>query len=139
MVPGTVGGLVASAEVLSAPLHGNCPRGWWLGRDKAWEGAENASLQTGGCISHCHLSPGLRPAPAPFSFPMLSVFDVRELRRAQPALDTVTHPRKPFVLCPGTEVEMGRSFNPFFFLEAGGLEPIEEGLRKKRETDSRGW
>lgn len=27
-VLGTVGGLVASAEVLSTPLHGNCPRGW---------------------------------------------------------------------------------------------------------------
>lgn len=31
----------------------------------------------------------------------------------------------------------GRSFG--LFLEAGGLEPVEERLRKKRETDSRGW
>lgn len=55
----------------SAPLSmGTAPGAGQLGRAQAWERAEKASLQTGGRISHCHLSPGLLPAPALFSFPM---------------------------------------------------------------------
>lgn len=53
------------------------------------------------------------------------------------ALRTISHPGKPSVLCPQTEAGPGRSLG--LRLEAGGLEPKEESLRKKSETDSRGW
>lgn len=55
-------GSAASAEVLSTPLRGNCLRDRALGGTGAWEGAEKASLQTGGRICCRHLSPGLLPA-----------------------------------------------------------------------------
>lgn len=67
----------------------------------------------------------------------LSVFDVRELRRAQTALHTVSCPGKPFLLHPQTEAGHRGSLD--LYLVAGGLEPVEDRLRERRETNSRGW
>ena len=84
--------------------------------------------------------PWLPASPRAFLLPhglKLSVFDVRELRRAQTALHTVSCSPKPFLLHPQTEAGHRGSLD--LYLVAGELEPVEERLRERRETDSRGW
>ena len=62
----------------------------------------------------------------------LSVFDVRELRRAQTALHTVSCSGKPFLLHPQTEAGHRGSLD--LYLVAGGLESVEERQREGRQT-----
>lgn len=79
-------------------------------------------------------------SPSSFLLPpglKLSVFEVRELRRAQPALHTVMVLGNPSFCVLTLKRGMGRRFS--LFLEAGGLEHVEESLTTKRETDSRRW
>lgn len=95
---------------------GTAPGAGQLGRARAWEGARKRPCRQVG-VSPTVISAWPPASPSSFLLPpglQLSVFDVRELRRAWPALDTVTHPKKAFVLGPQAEAGVGRSFNPFF-------------------------
>lgn len=137
---GTVGGLVASVSVLSTPFRGNFPRGWaaWWGQGL---GGSKESVPVDRWVYLALSSQPWPPAsPRAFLLPhglKLSVFDVRELRRAQTALHTVSCSGKPSLLHPQTEAGHRGSLD--LYLVAGGLEPVEERLRERRETDSRGW
>ena len=98
-------------------------------------------------LSHCagvFLGPGVRSSapdlpgllwPRALLLPhglKLSVFDVRELRRAQTALHTVSCSGKPFLL--HSQTEAGHRGSLDLYLVAGGLESVEERQREGRQT-----
>lgn len=89
-------------KVLSTLLHGNCPRGWAAARWGCGLGGsrEAASLQTGGCISRCHLSPWPPASPVFFLLPhglklSLSVHEMSKPKRVQPDWTPLPNLRDP--------------------------------------------
>lgn len=77
---GTVQGPLGSVAFSEPIFMGTALEAGHLDGAGAWEGAKQASLWTGGCISPCHLSAGLGPSSllSPSSRgEAASVFDVR--------------------------------------------------------------
>lgn len=132
---GTVGGLVASVAVLSTPFRGNCPRGWAAWRGQGLGGSKESVPADRWVYLVLSSQPWPPASPRAFLLPhglKLSVFDVRELRRAQTALHTVSCSGKPFLLHPQTEAGHRGSLD--LYLVAGGLESVEERQREGRQT-----
>lgn len=120
------------------PFPWELPRGWAADRARACgRGKRKRPCRQVG-VSGAVISALAPASPRAFLLPhglKLSVFD-GELR-AQTALHTVSCSRKPSLLHPQTEAGHRGSLD--LYLVAGGLEPVEERLRERRETDSQGW